>query len=132
MGPNSISQAMNAAAHGMDAQAHRLQVVSENLSNADTHGYKRKLITFENEMNRATGQAEVKVGNVSLDQAPGDILFDPSHPLANGEGYVTLSNVDMMIELSDAREASRSYEANLTTFKQAAQMYSGLISLLRG
>jgi len=132
MGPNSIFHAMNAASNGMDAQAHRLQVVSENLSNADTHGYKRKLITFENEMNRVTGQDEVKVGNVTLDQSQGDVLFDPAHPLANGEGYVTLSNVDMMIELTDAREASRSYEANLTTFKQAAQMYSGLISLLRG
>jgi len=58
-------------------------------------------------------------------------MFEPNHPLADGAGYVEMSNVDMMIELADAREAGRSYEANLSTFKQATQMYSSLLSLLR-
>lgn len=131
MGPNSISKAMASASSGMNAQSFRLRVVSENLSNADTHGYQRKLVTFDNAMDAVTGQANVKVDDVTLDRSVGDVLFDPAHPLADGQGYVTLSNVDMMIELADAREAGRSYEANLTTFKQAAEMYSGLINLLR-
>ena len=132
MGPNSIAKAMSAASSGMNAQAFRLRVVSENMSNADTHGYQRKLVTFENEINNLKSADGVNIDNVILDRSPGETLFDPGHPLANEEGYVTLSNVDMMIELADAREAGRSYEANLSTFRQAAQMYSGLISLLRG
>lgn len=131
MGPNSISKAMASASQGMNAQAYRLQVVSENLSNADTHGYKRKLITFETELDRASGTDKLIVGDVTLDRSDGNILFEPNHPLADAEGYVEMSNVDMMIELSDAREAGRSYEANLSTFKQATQMYSSLLSLLR-
>ena len=131
MGPNSISKAMSAASQGMGAQAYRLQIVSENLSNADTHGYKRKLITFENELNRVSGTNTLSVGDVTLDQSQGDMLFEPNHPLADEDGYVRMSNVDMMIELSDAREAGRSYDANLSTFKQATQMYSSLLSLLR-
>lgn len=123
---------MSAASSGMKAQAYRLQLVSENLSNADTHGYNRKTVTFDNHIDAVTGRSDVRIGPVELDQSPGDILFAPTHPLANAEGYVELSNVDMVMELTDAREAGRSYEANLTTFKQATQMYSSLISLLRG
>ena len=131
MGPNSIAKAMSAASSGMDAQAFRLRVVSENLSNADTHGYQRKLITFKNEFDSVRNQVAVQVDDVTLDRSQGEVIFDPDHPLANGEGYVTMSNVDMMIELADAREAGRSYEANLTTFKQATQMYTSLLDLLR-
>lgn len=131
MGPNSIGKAMAAASSGMNTQAFRLRVVSENLSNADTHGYQRKLVTFKNEMDALTGQVAVQVSDVTLDRSQGDIIFDPDHPLADGQGYVAMSNVDMMIELADAREAGRTYEANLSTFKQATQMYASLLDLLR-
>ncbi len=131
MGPNSIAKAMSAASSGMDAQAFRLRVVSENLSNADTHGYQRKLLTFKNEFDAVRNQIGVQVGDVTLDRSQGETIFDPNHPLADAQGYVAMSNVDMMIELADAREAGRSYEANLTTFKQATQMYASLLDLLR-
>lgn len=131
MSIDSIKSAMMAASQGMNAQSFRMRVVSENLSNADTHGYQRKQLSFKNEMDRVTGQTGVKVDNVTLDRSEGERLYDPSHPLADDQGFVVLSNVDMMIELSDAREAGRSYEANLSTFKQAAQMYGSLINLLR-
>ncbi len=131
MGNNSISAAMAAAAQGMRAQSTRMRVVSENLSNADTHGYKRKLITFENAYDVQTGGDKLTVANISLDTRKGTVEFDPAHPLADEQGYVTLSNVDMMIEMADAREASRSYEANLTTFQQAKTMYRGLLDLMR-
>jgi len=101
------------------------------VSNADTHGYQRKLITFENELDRISRTQALSVGDVTLDTREGELLFEPNHPLADDEGYVRMSNVDMMIELSDAREAGRSYDANLSTFKQATQMYSSLLSLLR-
>lgn len=131
MGNNSIFGAMAAATQGMNAQSNRLKIVSENLSNADTHGYHRKLITFKNTFNAQTGMTELSVGNITLDPKKGDVEFNPEHPLANAQGYVELSNVDMMVEMADARQANRSYEANLTTFKQARQMYSGLLDLLR-
>lgn len=128
---NSIASAMASASQGMNAQAFRLRIVSENLSNVDTHGYHRKQVNFKNEYDATNGDTRLTVGNVTLDQKLGERLFDPSHPLADEEGYVLMSNVDMMIELSDAREASRSYEANLTTFNQARKMYNGLLDLIR-
>lgn len=128
---SSISKAMFSASRGMSAQAFRLRVSSENLSNSDTHGYQRKLVSFKNEFDATTRKLGVAVSDVTLDRTPGEVLFEPAHPLADETGYVTLSNVNMMIEIADAREAGRSYEANLTTFKQATQMYSSLIALLR-
>lgn len=131
MGNNSISAAMAAATQGMNVQSTRLRIVSENLSNADTHGYHRKMISFKNAYDSYSGMNELSVDNVTLDQSKGEQSFDPAHPLANAQGYVTMSNVNMMIEMADAREASRSYEANLTTFQQARSMYSGLLDLIR-
>ena len=122
---------MSAAAGGMDVQSFRLRIASENLSNADTHGYKRKTVTFGQELDRINNIKRVAVRDVKLDQSQGTQVYDPSNPLAGDTGFVTSSNVDMMIELADAREAGRSYEANLSSFKQATQMYRSLIDLLR-
>lgn len=128
---NSISKSMAAASSGMNVQSFRLRIASENLSNADTNGYHRKLVNFETEMDRVNQTERVKIGDVSLDFSDGEQTYDPTNPLADAEGMVMSSNVDMMIELADAREAGRSYEANLSTFKQATQMYRSLIDLLR-
>lgn len=125
-----LSQTMNAASSGMRAQAERLSVASENLSNADTHGYKRKMMSFSQQLDMATGVNTVQADRPTLDQSRGDMMHDPSHPLANEQGFVELSNVDMMVEMADAREAGRSFEANLTTFRQAGEMYRGLLGLL--
>lgn len=128
---NSLSKSLAAASSGMNVQSFRLRIASENLSNADTHGYKRKTVAFGQELDKLTDTQKVKIDSVQLDQSQGDMIYDPSHPLAGGDGFVLSSNVDMMIELADAREAGRSYEANLSTFRQATQMYSSLIDLLR-
>lgn len=119
------------ASSGLRAQAYRLQVVSENLANADTNGYRRKLVTFGEVMNRAIGAEEVRVAHVTLDSAEGKKVFDPSHPLADEDGYLTLSNVNMMTEFADAREASQSYQAGLAVLRQAKEMYSGLLDILK-
>ncbi|RKQ72142.1 flagellar basal-body rod protein FlgC [Litorimonas taeanensis] len=128
---NSISKSITAAAAGMNVQSFRLRVASENLSNVDTHGYQRKMMTFAQEMDQINNVNRVAVDQVMLDQSAGEQIYDPSHPLADASGFVVSSNVDMMIELADAREAGRSYEANLSTFRQATQMYRSLIDLLR-
>lgn len=122
-----IKSALQAAGDGMQAQSLRLRTVNENLSNVDTPGYQRKLLTFSAD---ERGQA-VSVTALSLDPEEGRRVLDPAHPLSDPDGYVTLSNVDLMVELTDAREARRTFDSNLEAFRQAREMYAGLIGLLR-
>ena len=105
----------------------RLRHVSENIANADTPGYHRKTVSFQEEMQ--TG--EVKTGPVKLDRSELVRINDPGHPLADETGHYDGSNVDLVIEIADAREAQRSYEANLKMFDQARQMTQSLFELLR-
>ena len=105
----------------------RLRHVSENIANADTPGYHRKVVSFDQAMD--TGLVEV--GPVRLDQSELPSIYDPGHPLADDTGHYDGSNVDLVIEIADAREAQRSYEANLRLFDQARQMAQSLLELLR-
>jgi len=128
---SDLSQTLALSASGMQAQSARLRHVSENIANADTPGYQRKLVSFQGmvEDGRRTGQVEA--GPVKLDRTTLTRIYDPSHPLADATGHYDGSNVDLVIEIADAREAQRSYEANLRMFDQARQMQSSLIELLR-
>lgn len=123
-----FSNSLSLSTSGMRAQATRLRHVSENIANADTPGYRRKTVPFE--AVRSEG-GQVETGRVKLDQTALDRVFDPSHPLADGTGHYEATNVDLIIEIADAREAQRSYEANLKMFEQARQMSSSLLELLR-
>jgi flagellar basal-body rod protein FlgC len=69
---------------------------------------------------------------VGVDRAPFRVEHDPSHPAADEKGNVKLPNVNMLIEMTDMRETTRSYEANLQVVKQARSMISMTIDLLRG
>lgn len=122
---------MTSAASGMTAQSARLRVTAENIANVDTPGYRRKLVSFQDLVNQTDDARAVAVSRVSLDQTPLEKVYDPSHPLADGEGYYDGSNVSLMIEVADAREAQRSYEANLRMFDQARDMLTSLFDLLR-
>ncbi len=115
------------AASGMEAQAQRLRHVSENIANADTPGYHRKTVGFREAM--ATGLVETTP--VHLDQSALARVYDPGNPLADATGHFDGSNVDLVIEIADAREAQRSYDANLKIFDQARQMTQALFELLR-
>ena len=108
-----LMQSLSMSAAGMEAQATRLRHVSENIANADTPGYHRKVATFRDEMDGGL----VKPGPVTLDQRELTRVYDPGHPLADATGYYDGSNVDLVIEIADAREAQRSYEANLRMFE---------------
>lgn len=119
------------SASGMEAQARRLRHVSENIANADTPGYRRKTIDFRAEIDRASGTLRVTTGPVQLDRRDLPRVYDPGHALADATGFYDGSTVDLMIEIADAREASRSYEANLRVFDQTRQMAQGLLELLR-
>jgi flagellar basal-body rod protein FlgC len=128
---NSFVNSMSAAASGMRAQGYRIRVVSENIANNDTPGYHRKLVSFNNAFDNKTNMSLVDIGRMSLDKSALQEKYDPSHPMADENGIVKMSNVNLMIEMADGREASRSYEANLATFQQARQMYSSLLNILR-
>ena len=128
---NEFSNALSVSSSGLKAQATRLRHISENISNADTPGYRRKTVPFEAVRDMNTNAESVRVGRVSLDQSDLDKVYDPSHPLADTSGHYEGSNVDLMIEIADAREAQRSYEANLKMFDQTRQMSASLMELLR-
>jgi flagellar basal-body rod protein FlgC len=115
------------SASGMQAQATRLRHVSENIANVDTPGFHRKMVSFREVMDTGT----VVTGPVRLDQSELQRLYDPGHPLADDTGHYDGSNVDLVIEIADAREAQRSYEANLKLFDQARQMTQSLFDLIR-
>ena len=124
-----FSSALDVTTSGLRAQATRLRHTSENIANADTPGYRRKTVSFEATM--AGDNAKVDVGPVRLDQKERTEIYDPGHPLADDSGHYTGSNVDLIIEIADAREAQRSYEANLKMFEQTRQMQSSLMNLLQ-
>jgi flagellar basal-body rod protein FlgC len=116
---------------GMEAQSNRLRNVAENIANADTPGYHRKATSFEQVVEHGQKTGAVENGPVELDQTPLTQVYDPGHPMADDNGYYDGSNVDIMVEIADSREAQRSYEANLKMFDQARQMSSSLLELLR-
>lgn len=128
---SEFSKSLSVSASALRAQATRLRHVSENISNADTPGYRRKTVSFESVRDGTKGTEQVSVGRVQLDQTDLARMFDPAHPLADDSGHYNGSNVDLMIEIADAREAQRSYEANLKMFDQARQMSASLLDLLR-
>jgi flagellar basal-body rod protein FlgC len=129
---------MKIAASGLQAQSRRLGVVSENLANANSTGktpgsdpYTRKTVSFESELDQVTGANLVKIKQVDVDPSPFRVEHIPGHPAADREGFVKLPNVDMLVELADMREAGRSYEANLQVIRQAREMISTTLDLLR-
>jgi len=126
-----FSDAMNAAASGMRAQAARIRFVSENIANTDTPGYHRKTVSFQAEVAQGQRTGSVTTGPMRLDQSALEQVYDPSHPLADEGGNYDGSNVNLLVEIADAREAQRSYEANLKMFDQIRQMSSSLMDLLR-
>lgn len=128
---SEFAKALSVTTSGLQAQAQRLRHLSENISNADTPGYRRKTVSFETAGFTARDLGEVKTGRVKLDQTDLRQIYDPSHPMADESGHYGGSNVNLLIELTDAREAQRSYEANLKIFEQTRAMSSGLMDLLR-
>ena len=126
------------AGSGLTAQSTRLRIIAENIANAQSTAttpggdpYQRKTVSFDNELDRAAGVSLVKVKTVGLDDAPFKIEQDPGNPAADAQGFVKLPNVDVLVELSDMREANRGYEANLQVAKQSSDLMSMTINMLK-
>ena len=124
---NRLTDTLNFQTEALVLRSERQRLIASNIANADTPGYHRKVMTFDEAMD--TGLVEP--GPVRLDRSDLTKIYDPGHPLADETGHYDGSNVDLVIEIADAREAQRSYEANLRMFDQTRQMTQNLFDLLR-
>ncbi len=133
-----LSATFRIAASGLQAQSTRMRVVAENLANADSTGatpgadpYRRKLVTFDSVLERASGANVVSVKRITGDERPFRLTYDPSHPAADEKGYVKTSNVDRLVELADMKEANRSYQASLQIWRQARELHAMTLDLMK-
>lgn len=137
----SFLNTLDISGSGMTAQRLRLDVVAENIANIETTRtesggpYKRKTVVLQAEessfqavLNQSlqerpfTEGAGVKVVSVQEDNAESKLVYDPTHPDANEEGYVEMPNIDLVKETADAMAASQAYQANITAFNTARLM----------
>jgi flagellar basal-body rod protein FlgC len=134
--PSTSNSTMRIAASGLRAQQARMRIIAENLANAnstsrtpDGDPYRRQISVFKPEM--VDGGQGVRLARVEQDQKEFKTIYDPSHPAANGQGYVKMPNVDSLIEALDLREAQRAYEANLNVIETARSMEMRTLELLK-
>jgi flagellar basal-body rod protein FlgC len=141
----SIFNAMNISASALTAQRLRMDVVSSNIANAQTtratinengefEPYRRKMVVFEPKnqgfqsfldqaRNRTSTPGQgVAVTEITEDDEPFKLVFNPNHPDANADGYVQMPNVDPLKEMVDLMSATRSYEANVTSINASKSM----------
>ncbi|MDP6787565.1 MAG: flagellar basal body rod protein FlgC [Rhodospirillales bacterium] len=135
---DNLFRSMRISAAGMNAQGTRLRVIAENIANADSLGqtpddspYRRKTVTFRNELDRSIGLDTVRVNKIGTDRSEFEKRYDPNHPAADPDGYVLVPNVNTLVEMMDMREAQRSYEANLSVIKASRKMLNSTIEVLR-
>lgn len=132
---SSLIQAMKIAGTSLRAQRSRMNTISSNLANAETTKteeggpYKRLdpvfqavPMRFDEHLGQLGAVEEVEVGAIVEDQKPARLVYDPSHPDANADGYVAMPNVNVVQEMVDMVSASRSYEASTSSIKAAKNM----------
>jgi flagellar basal-body rod protein FlgC len=144
----STFSALRISASGLTAERLRMDLIANNIANQrTTHGangeaYRRRVAVFTpNEMGKAPGLASetgsapatmgVRVAQILEDPRPGNPVYDPKHPDANAEGYVTYPNVDLVTEMVDMMSATRAYEANVVAGQAAKAMAARAIDLGR-
>jgi flagellar basal-body rod protein FlgC len=131
-------KSMGIAASGLRAQAGRMRVISENIANADSTAstaggdpYRRKIPTFSSDFDRELDARVLKMGRISPDRSDFKSKYDPSHPAADANGNVKFPNVNSLVEMTDLREAQRSYEANLNVVTATRRMIQRTLDILR-
>jgi flagellar basal-body rod protein FlgC len=133
-----LIKSLAVAASGLRAQAGRMRVISENISNADSAApsagadpFRRKIATFHTEMDREADTPIVALGKVRTDPSDFRTKNEPGHPAADANGNVKYPNIYPLIELSDMREAQRSYEANLNVIGATRRMIQRTLDILK-
>ena len=127
------------AASGLRAQAGRMRIISENIANADSTApaagaepYRRKMASFKSEMDRTLDVHLVALGRVKTDPSEFRLKYEPGHPAADANGNVKYPNVNALVEMTDLREAQRSYEANINVIGASRRMIQRTIDILKG
>jgi flagellar basal-body rod protein FlgC len=137
-----LFDALDASGSALSAERLRMDVTSENLANAQstrgadgTGPYKRKQVvleqagsSFADSLQAARG---VRVAGIVEDSTPPRRVYDPGHPDADAQGYVTMPNVNTVTEMTDLIGASRAYEANVTAMQTAKSMFARTLDLLK-
>lgn len=133
-----LIKTMKIAASGLRAQSGRMRVISENLANANSTAldpggdpYRRQIPSFKSTFDRELQANVVEPGRTRLDRSEFTVRYEPGHPAADGNGYVKLPNVNTLVEMTDMREAQRSYEANLNVVRSARSMLMRTLDILR-
>jgi flagellar basal-body rod protein FlgC len=126
------------AASGLRAQVGRMRIISENIANSDSTAqvaggdpYRRRIVTFSAELDRAVGARVVKLGPVQTDASDFQIRHEPGNPAADKNGDVKYPNVNPLIEMTDLRDAQRSYEANLNVITATRRMLQRTLDILK-
>jgi flagellar basal-body rod protein FlgC len=127
------------AASGLRAQAGRMRIISENIANQDSTAqspgaepYRRKIPTFQSELDRSIDAQLVTLGRVKTDPSDFRSKHEPGHPAADENGNVKYPNVNSLVEMMDLREAQRSYEANVNVIGASRRMIQRTIDILKG
>jgi len=127
------------AASGLKAQSGRMRVISENIANADSTAqrpggdpYRRKIPTFSAEVDRSLEANVVGLGRIQPDRTDFRTRYEPGHPAADPKGYVKYPNVNPLVEMTDMRDAQRSYEANLNVIGATRRMIQRTLAILSG
>ena len=131
-------KSLSIAASGLRAQAGRMRVIAENIANADstpkTAGadpYRRKIPTFQSEIDRTLDARVVSMGRLKTDASDFQSKYQPGHPAADATGHVKYPNVNSLVEMTDMREAQRSYEANINVIGATRRMIQKTIEILK-
>jgi flagellar basal-body rod protein FlgC len=133
-----FARSMGIATSGLRAQAGRMRVISENIANADSTAptaggdpYRRKVPTFSSELDRALDARVVTLGKIRPDATAFRVKHEPSNPAADASGNVKYPNVNTLVEMTDMRDAQRSYEANLNIISATRRMISLTLNILK-
>jgi flagellar basal-body rod protein FlgC len=132
-------KSLTIAASGLRAQSGRMRVISENIANAESTAqqpggdpYRRRIPTFRNELDAALGVRVVALGRVATDPSDFHTRYEPGHPAADASGIVKYPNVNNVVEMTDMRDAQRSYDANVNVITATRRMVQRAIDILRG
>ncbi|VYU41530.1 Flagellar basal-body rod protein FlgC [Clostridium tertium] len=128
---------MRISASGLSAERLRMDTITSNMTNATTtrgedgKPYVRKIAVFQENLDNAKGLNGVKAVGIVDDPSPLKNVYDPTHPDADENGYVTMPNVNILNEMADMITASRSYEANIDTLNATKSMFTKTLELGR-
>ena len=135
---SDFARSMAIATSGLRAQAGRMRVISENIANADSTAqtaggdpYRRKVSTFSSALDRSLDAHVVTLGKIKPDRSDFRVKYEPNNPAADASGNVKYPNVNSMVEMTDMRDAQRSYEANLNIISATRRMIQRTLDILK-